>query len=617
MKDLSKKQKISLLYIITSLSLLIIAHFLPFENPWKLLVYLLPYLLVGTDVIKDAVCSLIHGEMLDEAFLMTAATVGAFALGEYDEAVAVMLFYQLGELLQSLAVGKSEKDLSKLMDLRPDTAAVRRNGTYVTVSPEEVLPGEVIQLRPGDKVPLDGIILSGKTTVNTMALTGEGLPRDLLPGDEILSGSVNLTGLITVQVKSPYAESTVSRILALVESAADRKSRSEQFVTRFAKIYTPCVVLAAVLLAVLPPLFDGNWSEWIRRALTFLVVSCPCALVVSVPLAFFCGIGGASGKGVLIKGAEYLEKLSSLSTVLFDKTGTLTNGSFTVTEIRPNGCSAAQLLEIAAYAESNSSHPIAAAIVAAYGKEIDQSALSGVTEYPGSGMKAILNGKTYAVGNRKMMASVNAACPDDAPDGTVVHVANGSSYLGSLIVSDTVKVGTSDALNALRELGIDQTVMLTGDNASAADRIAKTVAISAVHSDLLPIDKVQIAESYLNSKDTVAFVGDGINDAPVLMRADLGIAMGDFGSDAAMEAADIVLMHDDLNSLPTAVKISRKTMRIVRQNIIFALAVKFAVLLIGALGLLGSYSMWFAVFSDVGVTLLAVLNALRAFRVKP
>lgn len=614
---MNKPQKISQLHILASFAFFIIAYFLPLAEPWKLLVYLLPYLLVGAEVIKDAFCSLLHGEMLNEAFLMTAATIGAFALGEYAEGVAVMLFYQVGELLQSLAVRKSEKDLSMLMDLRPDTALVQRNGDYLTVSPQEVQPGEIIQIKAGEKVPLDGVLLSGETSVNTMALTGESLPQELFPGDQILSGSVNLTGLVTVRVTSPFSESTVSRILSLVENAADKKSRAEQFVTRFAKIYTPCVVIAAILLAVVPPLFVGGWSEWIRRALTFLVVSCPCALVVSVPLAFFCGIGGASSNGILIKGAEYLEKLSSLSTVLFDKTGTLTTGSFAVTMIRPNGCTASRLLEIAAYAEANSSHPIAAAITEAYGREIDRSALSKVTEYSGFGIEAVMQGKVYAVGNRKMMEKVHAACPDDPRDGTVVHVAVGNDYLGSLTVSDTVKSGAADALSALRQLGIRETVMLTGDNSAAANVIAKTLNITDIHAELLPADKVSILETYLEGNKTVAFVGDGINDAPVLMRADLGIAMGDFGSDAAMEASDIVLMHDDMNSMPTAVKISRKTMRIVRQNIILSLAVKFAVLLIGALGLLGSYGMWFAVFADVGVTLLAVLNALRAFRVEP
>ena len=614
---MNKPQKISLIHILASFAFFIIAHFLPLAEPWKLLVYLLPYLLVGAEVIKDALCSLIHGEMLDEAFLMTAATIGAFALGEYAEGVAVMLFYQVGELLQDLAVRKSEKDLSMLMDLRPDTALVQRNGDYLTVSPQEVQPGEIIQIKAGEKVPLDGILLSGETSVNTMALTGESLPQELSSGDQILSGSVNMTGLITVRVTSPFSESTVSRILSLVKNAADKKSRAEQFVTRFAKIYTPCIVIAAVLLAVVPPLFVGMWSEWIRRALTFLVVSCPCALVVSVPLAFFCGIGCASGKGILIKGAEFLEKLSSLSTMLFDKTGTLTNGSFAVTKIRPNGCTASRLLEIAAYAEANSSHPIAAAITEAYGREIDRSALSKVTEYSGFGIEAVMQGKVYAVGNRKMMEKVHAACPDDARDGTVVHVTVGNNYLGSLTVSDTVKSSAADALSVLRQLGIRETVMLTGDNRAAANVIAKTLNITDIHAELLPTDKVSVLETYLADNKTVAFVGDGINDAPVLMRADLGIAMGDFGSDAALEAADIVLMHDDMNSLPTAVKISRKTMHIVRQNIILSLAVKFAVLLIGALGLLGSYGMWFAVFADVGVTLLAVLNALRAFRVEP
>lgn len=613
---MDKSQRNQIICILLAIILLVFAHFLPLQDPWRLFVYLLPYLLVGAEVIIDAVRGLFHGEMLDECFLMTVATVGAFAIGAFDEGVAVMLFYQVGELFQSLAVGKSEKDLSKLMDLRPDTATVLRNSVCQTVSPEEVQPGEIIQICPGERIPLDGILLNGETSVNTMALTGESLPQDLHAGDHVLSGTVNLTGLITVKVTDSYADSTVARILALVENAADKKSHAEQFVTKFAKIYTPCVVFSALALAVLPPLFVGNWSEWIRRALTFLVVSCPCALVVSVPLAFFCGIGCASGKGILIKGAEYLEKLSSVSTVLFDKTGTLTSGRFSVTELRPNGCTKEQLLEIAAYAEVNSSHPIAAAIVQAYSGTIDRTEISEVTEFSGCGIRAVIRGKTYAVGNRKMMDKVQVFCPDDTPVGTIVHVAKGQAYLGCLIVSDSVKRNAKSSLDTLHNLGVRDTVILTGDNADAAQHIADTLNVTKVHYELLPADKVSVAETYLGENKTVAFVGDGINDAPVLMRADIGIAMGAFGSDAAMEAADVVLMNDDLNALPAAIRIAGKTLRIVRQNIFVSLAVKFAVLILSSLGLTGSFDMWIAVFADVGVTILAVLNALRAFHVE-
>ncbi len=613
---MDKSERNQIIRIVLSFLFLITAHFLPLPMPWKMCFYLLPYLLVGAEVIIEAIRGLLHFEMLEEAFLMTAATIGAFALGAFDEAVAVMLFYQVGELFQSLAVGKSKKDLSSLLDLRPDTATVLRNGASQTVAAEDVLPGEILQIRPGEKIPLDGVLLTGETSVNSMALTGESLPQDLHVGDTVPSGAVNLTGLITVKVTSAYADSTVARILDLVENAADKKSKAEQFVKKFAKIYTPSVVIAAILLAVLPSLFTGNWSEWIRRALTFLVVSCPCALVVSVPLALFCGIGGASGKGILVKGAEYLEKLAKLSTVLFDKTGTLTTGHFSVTSICPNGCTKEHLLEIAAFAEAYSSHPVAAAIVQAYGKEIDRASISEISEFSGRGVIATIRGKTYAVGNTKMMEHVQASCPEDTSCTTIVHVAEGKNYLGYLSVGDSVKANAASALERLQKLGVDETVMLTGDREITAHQIAGLLRISKVHAELMPTEKVSIAEAYLREGKTVAFVGDGINDAPVLMRADLGIAMGASGADAAMEAADIVLMRDDLDALPTAVRIARKTMHIVRQNILLSIAVKFAVLILGFLGLTGHYDMWIAVFADVGVTILAVLNALRAFHVE-
>lgn len=613
---MTNEQKKIVLRILLCAALLLAALLVPLRGIWRLTVFLLPYLIIGWDVIWEAAEHLLHGKLFDEEFLMTVATVGAFVLGEYTEAVAVMLFYQIGELLQDIAIERSRTSVTALMKLRPDTASVMRNGTVTEVPVEDVSAGELLTVRPGECVPLDGILTEGTTSVDTSALTGESLPRDLNAGDTVLSGSVNLTGSIRLRVTGTYRESTVARILALMEQAADRKSRSENFITKFSKIYTPCVVIGALLLALIPSLIIGNAVEWIRRALIFLVVSCPCALVISVPLTFFAGIGGASGKGILIKGSEYLETLAALKTVVFDKTGTLTRGSFSVSAVHPVGISEEELLTIAAAAESASTHPLAVSIVSAAPSAIDRAQIGAITEHPGLGVEAVIGGTSYFVGSRRFIGTV---CEEnDLPlyDRTAVYVAQKGRFLGSIVMADEIKISAKEAIKELDILGITKTVMLTGDRKEIAEQVAEALQISQVFAELLPAEKVSQLEQLLSADGKTAFVGDGINDAPVLMRADVGIAMGALGSDAAMEAADVVLMDDDLQKLPIALKIARKTMRIVRENIAFALLVKLAVLLLSALGVFRVFGMWIAVFADVGVTVLAALNALRAFSVR-
>lgn len=597
---------------------------LPEESLWFLPVFLIPYAVIGWDVVKSAVVHIFHGQVFDEKFLMTLATVGALALGEYGEAVAVMLLFQVGELIQSLAVGKSRKNIASLMDIRPDRAVVLRDGEEKSVSPEEVTVGEIVVVRPGEKIPLDGTLISGSCSVDTSSLTGESVPRQVKEGDRVVSGSVDLTGRIEVRVESVFAESTVSKILELVENASSKKSHIENFITRFARFYTPCVVFCALALAVLPPLgfglFSGDWtqfSEWISRALLFLVVSCPCALVISVPLSFFGGIGGASKQGILVKGAEYLEALSRVDRFVFDKTGTLTRGNFKVTAIHPEHVSEGLLLDLAAAAESYSNHPIAESILAAHGGHIDKSRIGQVTDLAGRGIRAFVDGRELLVGNRALMEESGVTVPNCPHTGTVVHLCREGQYLGHIAVSDEIKPDAAEAIAALKKEGVRETVILTGDRKETADAVAKELGVDTCHAELLPTDKVKIVEDMLKSKksekDLLAFVGDGINDAPVLTRADVGIAMGAMGSDAAIEAADVVLMDDCPSKLPVAVRISRKTMRIAHENIVFALVIKIGVMIGSAIGL-PFVNMWVAVFADVGVTILAILNAMRTLR---
>lgn len=611
---MSRKHKKRLARIIIAAATLVLTVFLPVDEKIKAVLYLLPYLIVGWDVLWGAVRNIAHGQLFDEQFLMSLATLGAFALGKYTEAAAVMLFYQVGELFQSIAVGKSRKSIAALMDIRPDSAVVIRDGAEQRVSPEEVKKGETVIVKPGEKIPLDGTVLTGNTSVNTAALTGESLPRDIGAGDRVVSGSVNLTGVITFKSEATYSESTVAKILDSVENSTAKKAKTENFITRFAKYYTPCVVIAAVILAVLPPLImHGGWVDWIRRALIFLVVSCPCALVISVPLSFFGGIGGASKLGILIKGANYTEVLAKVDTVVFDKTGTLTKGSFKVTAVHPESMSEAELLDVAAAAESYSNHPIAESIIAAHKGHIDRARIGGVTEHAGMGVEAIIDGRDIFAGNGRLMDMAGAKWHDCHITGTVIHISEGENYLGHIVISDEIKPDSKAAVAALKALGIAKTVMLTGDRKEIGEAVGKELGLDEIHAGLMPDGKVEAVEKLLNKKAPLAFVGDGINDAPVLARADIGIAMGAMGSDAAIEAADVVLMDDKPRALPEAIKIARKTMSIVWQNIIFALAVKAVVLILGALGIAG---MWLAVFADVGVTVIAVLNALRAMRFK-
>jgi len=568
------------------------------------------YLIAGYDVLLAAAGNIRHGKVFDENFLMAVASLGAMLMGECAEGVAVLALYQVGEWFQDRAVDKSRDSITSLMDIRPDYANRLVGAEVSRTVPEEVAVGDMILVRPGEKIPLDGVVVTGASSLNTAALTGESLPRDVQAGDSVLSGSVNLSGELTVRVTAAYGESTVAKILRLVEESGQHKAQAEKFITRFARVYTPLVCLAAALLAVVPPLFDGQWLEWIRRALTFLVISCPCALVISVPLTFFSGIGGASRKGILIKGANYLETLARLDTVVFDKTGTLTRGEFSVTKISPAVGTEEELLALAALAESGSNHPIARSIAAAWGKEVDRERIGGVEEIAGQGMAVTADGKRIHAGNQRLMASLNLAVPQVEESGTVVHVAADGVYQGYLLIEDEVKPTSAQAVKELKEEGVQRLVMLTGDRKAAAERIAAAIGMTETHAELLPDDKVTHLESLLGS-GKVAFVGDGINDAPVLRRADVGIAMGGMGSDAAIEAADVVLMDDDPAKLPRAIRHARRTMSIVRQNIAFALGVKILVMLLGAMGIA---NMWMAVFADVGVAMLAVLNAMRAMK---
>ena len=614
---MSKGQKIDLVRILLALVLWIVVWLLPLDGYFKLIAFLVPYLVIGYDVLWSAVRNILHGQVFDENFLMAVASIGAFCVAQYPEAVAVLLFYQVGELCQGLAVGKSRKSIAALMDIRPDFARVLRDGKEETVDPQTVEVGETIIIKPGERVPLDAVVTKGETAVDTSALTGESLPCDKHVGDNVISGSINLNGLIEAKVRTAYAESTVSRVLDLVENSAAKKARAEAFITRFAKYYTPCVVIAAVLLAVLPPLIlKQGFSEWITRALTFLVVSCPCALVISVPLSFFGGIGGASKLGILIKGANDLEALSKVDTVVFDKTGTLTQGRFEVTAVHAQEMSEAELLDIAALAESYSNHPIALSIIKAHGGHLDKSRVSSIEESSGYGVTAVIDGKKVSVGNDKLMHRAGVQWKDCHLPGTTVHIAADGVYMGHIVISDTVKPDAKEAILALKNNGVRKTVMLTGDNKKNGEAVAAELGLDEAKTQLLPDEKVAAVEELLQQKPdkrTLAFVGDGINDAPVLARADVGIAMGALGSDAAIEAADIVLMDDRLTGLSKAMRISRKTMRIVRQNIVFSLLVKLAVLVLGALGIA---NMWFAVFADVGVMILAILNAMRALHIQ-
>lgn len=610
---MTRKQKRNLFRIVLSAVLLVVAWVLPTDGLLRLLTFLIPYAVAGYDVVFSAIRNILHGQVFDENFLMSVATIGAFFIADYPEAVAVMVFYQVGELFQSIAVGKSRKSIAALMDIRPDYANVLRDGTVQTVTPEEIEIGEIIEIKPGEKIPLDAVITKGETTVNTSALTGESIPVPCRVGDSVISGSVNQNGLVYAKVTSTFGESTVSKILDLVENATSKKAKSENFITRFAKYYTPCVVFAALALAVLPPLIlKQDFASWVTRALTFLVVSCPCALVVSVPLSFFGGIGGASKDGVLIKGSNYLETLAKAQTIVFDKTGTLTNGTFTVTEIHPKEMSESKLLEIAAAAERFSTHPIAISILKACGKETDKSRVTNIEERAGQGISAEIDGKSVFVGNAALMDAIGVEWDVCETVGTTVHIAVDGVYAGYILIADTIKSDAKTALEELKNTGVHKTVMLTGDSDTVGQAVAKELAIDEVYTQLMPDDKVRITEKLLAEqpeKAALAFVGDGINDAPVLARADIGIAMGALGSDAAIEAADVVLMDDKPSKLVRALHISRKTMRIVRENIVFALLVKAVVLIFSAFGLAG---MWLAVFADVGVMVLAVCNAMRA-----
>ena len=624
---MTKKQKKMLTRILITAVMLAALYFLPVTGWLRLALYLAAYLVIGYDILKKAGQGILNGRVFDENFLMAVATVGAFALaiyeksGDYNEAIAVMLFYQIGELFQSYAVGKSRKNISALMDIRPDYANVERDGQLVQVDPDEVAVGTVIVVQPGEKVPIDGVVVEGSSTLNTSALTGESLPRDAREGDEIISGCINMTGLLKIRTTKEFGESTVSKILELVENSSSRKSRSEDFIAKFARVYTPAVCYSALALAVLPPVIrliggmDGQWEQWIYRALTFLVTSCPCALVVSIPLSFFAGIGGASKEGVLVKGSNYLETLSQVKTVVFDKTGTLTKGVFEVTAVHHSDMDESKLLEYAALAECASSHPISRSLQKAYGKAIDRSRVTDIQEISGHGVTACVDGHTVAAGNSKLMERLGVPYHDCRSVGTIIHMAVDGQYAGHIVISDVVKPHAKEALAALHKAGVEKTVMLTGDAKKVADAVASELGVDEVHSELLPGDKVAQVEALLaqqKGRDKLAFVGDGINDAPVLGRADIGIAMGAMGSDAAIEAADIVLMDDDPAKISKAIKISRKCIGIVYQNIVFALVVKFACLALVAVGLA---DMWAAIFADVGVMVLAVLNAVRALRV--
>lgn len=625
---MNKKQKKMLTRIIIAAVMIIALNLIQITGIAQLLLYLATYLIIGYDILKKAGKGIINRQVFDENFLMAVATVGAFALaiysgsGDYNEAIAVMLFYQIGELFQSYAVGKSRKNISALMDIRPDYANIEINGKLEKVDPDEVGVDSTIVVQPGEKVPLDGIVIEGASSLNTSALTGESLPRDVKQGDEIISGCINMTGVLKIQTTKEFGESTVSKILELVENSSSRKSKSENFISKFAKVYTPAVCYGALALALLPPLVQmlflgqtAQWGVWIYRALTFLVISCPCALVISIPLSFFAGIGGASKEGVLIKGSNYMETLSHAKYVVFDKTGTLTQGVFEVSAVHHNKMEEKKLLEYAALAECASSHPISKSLQKAYGKEIDRSRVSDIKEISGHGIIAKVDGNEVAAGNSKLMKKIGVEYHDCHRVGTIIHMAINGKYAGHIVISDILKPHSKEVIAELKKAGVEKTVMLTGDAKRVADQVAQSLGIDEVYSELLPADKVSKVEELLSTKaekDKLAFVGDGINDAPVLTRADIGIAMGAMGSDAAIEAADVVLMDDDPLKISKAIKISRKCLRIVYQNIIFALVIKFACLGLGAIGIA---NMWFAIFADVGVMIIAILNAIRALRV--
>ena len=623
-----------LIRILVSAALLIGFNFLPFEGVLRFILYLIPYLVIGYDILIKAFKGIKNRQPFDESLLMVIATIGAIAIaiytevaeheaGDYVEAIAVMLFYQIGEWFQSYAVGKSRRNISDLMDIRPDYANIEKDGKLEQIDPDEVEPGSVIVVQPGEKVPIDGIVIEGTSTLNTSALTGESLPRDAEEGDEIISGCINMTGVLKIKTTKEFGESTVSKILDLVENASSRKSKSEDFITKFARIYTPAVVYSAIALAILPPLvrmfgmgIPAEWGTWIYRALTFLVISCPCALVISIPLSFFAGIGGASNAGVLVKGSNYLETLSQTKCVVFDKTGTLTQGVFEVNEVHHNEMSREQLLEYAALAESASSHPISKSLQRAYGKEIDRSRVTDIRELSGNGVTAKVDGIDVAAGNSKLMDRLGVKWIDCHQSGTIIHMAVDGRYAGHIVISDIEKPHAKEAIQALKKAGVEKTVMLTGDSRRVAEHVAADLGIDEVHAELLPADKVSEVEEILKKntgKGKLAFVGDGINDAPVLSRADIGIAMGAMGSDAAIEAADIVLMDDDPLKISKAIRISRKCLRIVYENIWFAIGIKLICLVLGAVGIA---NMWLAIFADVGVMIIAVLNAIRALFVK-
>ena len=619
---MNKKQKKVLIRVIVASVLLILCAVLPTTGYVRFATFMVPYLVIGYDILKKAWKGILNKQVFDENFLMAVATVGAILLGEYPEGVAVMLFYQIGELFQSYAVGKSRRNISELMDIRPDYANIEVDGKLEQVDPDEVEVGSVIVVQPGEKVPIDGVIVEGNSSLNTSALTGESLPRSAKAGDEIISGCVNGSSTIKVKVTKAFEDSTVARILELVENASSKKAKVENFITRFAKYYTPVVTIGAVILAILPPLIlGGGWADWIQRACIFLVISCPCALVISVPLGFFGGIGASSKIGILVKGSNYLEAVAEMTTIVFDKTGTLTKGEFKVSEVQPsadknNTIGKEELLEIAAYGEGYSNHPIANSIREAYGKTLSMERVTDTEEIAGHGIHTFIDGREVYLGNAKLMDAQNIAYTENKTAGTVVYVVCNNVFAGSIVISDTVKEGSKDAIRDMKQVGVKKTVMLTGDRQAAADAVAAELGIDEVHAELLPADKVGQVEKLLgaqNEKERLAFVGDGINDAPVLTRADIGIAMGSMGSDAAIEAADIVLMDDDIRKIASLVKIARKTLGIVKQNIVFALAVKALVLLLGALGMA---NMWEAVFADVGVSVIAILNSMRTLNTK-
>ena len=619
---MNKKQKKMLIRIIIAAVLIVVFSLLPAEGYLRFVLFMIPYLVIGYDILKKAFKGILNKQVFDENFLMAVATVGAILLGDYSEGVAVMLFYQIGELFQSYAVGKSRRNISELMDIRPDYANIEKDGTLEQVDPDEVEIGTIIVVQPGEKVPIDGVITEGTSTLNTSALTGESLPRDAKAGDEVISGCINMTGLLKIRTTKEFGESTVSKILELVENSSSRKSRSENFISKFAKYYTPAVCYGALALAFIPPIVllimgkSAMWGDWIYRALTFLVISCPCALVISIPLSFFAGIGGASNQGILVKGSNYLETLAQTKYVVFDKTGTMTQGVFEVSGIHHSEMPDEKLLEYAALAECSSSHPISKSLQKAYGKPIDRNRVTDIEEISGNGVIAKVDGVSVAAGNTKLMDRLGIAYQDCHHVGTVVHMAVDGKYAGHILISDIIKPHAKEAIAELKKAGISKTVMLTGDSKRVADQVAKELGIQEVYSELLPADKVSKVEELLHQKsekDKLAFVGDGINDAPVLSRADIGIAMGALGSDAAIEAADIVLMDDDPLKISKAIKIARKCIRIVYENIYFAIGIKILCLILGALGIA---NMWMAIFADVGVMIIAVLNAIRTLFVK-